>query len=187
MHRAVFRDEVISELLPPLEDDGTSRLWEHFGRRFTGLGYREADLLSKDNKEFIRALFPHGVVYTSLFPADVQAVIGQVGPATKGVESMLRRIGFEYAGQIDPFDGGPHFKARTDDITLVRSSRAVRFAVGEVDDGGRWTILAHEPGGGRFRAIATTARLDGDRAGVPTAVLAQLGVVAGDPGWAVAP
>jgi arginine N-succinyltransferase len=97
MHREVFRDEVISELLPPLEADGTSRLWEHFGRRFTGLSYREADLLSKDNKEFIRALFPHELVYIALFPDHVQEVIGQVGPETKGVEKMLRRIGFEYA------------------------------------------------------------------------------------------
>src|SRR5688572_11561936 len=35
MHRAVFRDRVISELLPPLEADGTSLLWKHLGHRFT--------------------------------------------------------------------------------------------------------------------------------------------------------
>ena len=29
---------------------------------------------------------------------------------------------------IDPFDGGPHFHARTDDITLVRGTRTVRVA-----------------------------------------------------------
>jgi arginine N-succinyltransferase len=187
MHREVFRDEVISELLPPLEPDGTSRLWEHFGGRFTGLGYREADLLSKDNKEFIRALFPHGVVYTSLFPADVQEVIGQVGPQTKGVEKLLRRIGFEYANQIDPFDGGPHFKARTDDIAVVRGSRAVRIAGGEVAADAPWTITAHEPAAGRFRAIAGPARLDGDRVTLPPAAMGLLEVAAGAAGWAVAP
>jgi arginine N-succinyltransferase len=36
----VFRDRVLSELLPPLEADGTSKLWEALGRRFTGLTYQ---------------------------------------------------------------------------------------------------------------------------------------------------
>ncbi len=59
-HRQLFRDEVLSELMPPLEPDGTSLLWESLGRRFTGLTYQEADRLSQTNKEFIRALFPAG-------------------------------------------------------------------------------------------------------------------------------
>src|ERR1043165_5977388 len=58
MHRELFRDKVLSELLPPLEPDGTSKLWEALGRKFTGLTYQEAELLSKENKEFINALFP---------------------------------------------------------------------------------------------------------------------------------
>jgi arginine N-succinyltransferase len=53
-HRTAFRDEVLSELMPPLEPDRTSLLWESLGRRFTGLSYQEADRLSQDNKEFIR-------------------------------------------------------------------------------------------------------------------------------------
>ncbi len=124
MHRQVFRDQVLSELLPRLEEDGTSRLWKHYGKRFTGLLYREADRISKDNKEFIKSLFPQGLVYTNLFPQDVQDEIGIVGPQTKGVEKMLRRIGFRYAQQIDPFDGGPHYIANTDTITLVAQSKA---------------------------------------------------------------
>src|SRR5881394_380342 len=47
MHRDRFRDEVLSERLPPLEPDGTSVLWEHLGRHFTGLDYQQADRLSK--------------------------------------------------------------------------------------------------------------------------------------------
>ncbi|HEY0255778.1 MAG TPA: arginine N-succinyltransferase, partial [Kofleriaceae bacterium] len=56
MHRELFRDHVLSELLPPLENDGTSKLWDALGRHFTGLTYQEADHLSKNNKEFIHAL-----------------------------------------------------------------------------------------------------------------------------------
>jgi arginine N-succinyltransferase len=125
LHRPIFRDEVVSELMPPLEPDGTSLLWESLGRKFTGLSYQAADRLSHENKEFIRALFPEEPIYASLLAPEVQAVIGQVGPATRGVEKMLRQVGFEYAHRIDPFDGGPHFHARIDELPPVKAVRRV--------------------------------------------------------------
>jgi arginine N-succinyltransferase len=119
MHRHEFRDELLAELLPPLEPDGTSHLWNAVGRKFTELTYAEADRLSKKNKEFVKGLFPEGAIYATLLPQDAQDVIGKVGAQTKGVERMLRRIGFRYAWRVDPFDGGPHFTAPTDDVALV--------------------------------------------------------------------
>ncbi len=139
MQRRVFRDELLAELLPPLEADGTSHLWEALGRHFTALSYSEADRLSKRNKEFIRGLFPQGEIYASLLPARAQAVIGAVGEQTRGVEKMLRRIGFRYAARVDPFDGGPHFLARTDDVALIRATRRVEL---EHDPGARLTDRA---------------------------------------------
>ena len=126
LHREVFRAEVVSELMPPLEPDGRSLLWEALGRHFTGLTYQEADRLSRENKEFIRTLFPQDPIYATLLPADAQALIGQVGPSSKPVERLLRRIGFSYAHRIDPFDGGPHFHAATDQITLVKGTRTLK-------------------------------------------------------------
>jgi arginine N-succinyltransferase len=128
MQRTTFRDELLAELLPPLEPDGTSHLWEALGRHFTELSYSAADRLSKRNKEFIRTLFPQGEIYASLLPPHAQAVIGAVGEQTRGVEKMLRRVGFHYAERVDPFDGGPHFTARTDEVALVRASRRVELA-----------------------------------------------------------
>ena len=118
MHREWFRDELLAELLPPLEPDGTSYLWDALGRKFTDMTYAEADRLSKKNKEFIKGLFPEGAIYASLLPPQAQDVIGKVGAQTKGVEKMLRRIGFRYAERVDPFDGGPHFTASTDEVAL---------------------------------------------------------------------
>src|SRR6478752_5495978 len=60
VHRELFQAELLAELLPPLESDGTSHLWEALGRKFTDMSYAEADLLSKKNKEFIKGLFPDG-------------------------------------------------------------------------------------------------------------------------------
>ena len=58
MHSKRFRDRVLAELLPPLLPDGRSLLWEALGRKFTGLTYQEAYRLSRQNKEFIKELFP---------------------------------------------------------------------------------------------------------------------------------
>lgn len=134
-HRALFRDEILAELLPPLGSDGTSHLWEALGRKFTDMSYAEADVLSKRNKEFIKQLFPEGVIYATLLSQAAQDVIGKVGAQTKGVEKLLRRIGFRYAHRVDPFDGGPHFTAMTDEITLVqrtRRSTTIQLAEDEV-------------------------------------------------------
>ena len=128
MHRELFQDELLAELLPPLEPDGTSHLWEALGRHFTGMSYAEADLLSRKNKEFIRDLFPSGIDLRVAARPEAQAVIGKVGAQTRGVEKLLRRIGFRYADRIDPFDGGPHFIAEADEITLIASTRRVRVA-----------------------------------------------------------
>ncbi len=142
MHRGLFRNEVVAELLPPLLPDGRSHLWEALGRKFTDMSYLEADKLSKRNKEFIKSLFPAGDVWASLLPQDAQDVIGKVGRETRGVEIMLRRIGFQYCNRIDPFDGGPHFRASTDEILLVKRSRPLRVRVAPGGVSGPKTLLA---------------------------------------------
>jgi arginine N-succinyltransferase len=187
MHRPVFRDRVLSELLPPLEPDGTSKLWEALGRRFTGLTYQEADLLSKDNKEFIHALFPDDPIHTELLPDDVQKAIGEVGADTKAVEKMLRRIGFEYAGQIDPFDGGPHFSSATDDIAVVHDARQVALRSSPAAEGKRvWAVIGVERPNARPGFLATAARVtlvDDTTAAVTDDVLRRLEVQPGERVW----
>ena len=123
MHPTWFRHRLLAELLPPLGDGGRSALWDAMGKRFTGLTYLEADRISKTNKEFIKGLFPSGLIYTSLFADDAQRVIGEVGPATEGVKKMLTAIGFSPVGRIDPFDGGPHFEADAKDLWPITNTR----------------------------------------------------------------
>ena len=188
IHRELFRDQVLSELLPPLEADGTSTLWEHLGRSFTGLTYQEADLLSKDNKEFINALFPDDPIHTELLPDAVRRNIGVVGPETRGVEKMLTRIGFRYANQIDPFDGGPHFTAATDDISIVRDAvkKSVRI-VEDIDTERPWAILAVERAGEKPEFRATGARvipkLEDGSVGITAETQRRLGLAASDQVW----
>jgi len=131
LHRDRFRDRVLAELLPPLEPDGRSLLWEALGKRFTGLTYAEADKASKENKEFIQSLFPSGTIYASLLDESARAVIGEVGTSTLGVRRMLTAIGFKPVNRIDPFDGGPHFEGLTDNLSPVRETRHSTAAVGD--------------------------------------------------------
>lgn len=163
MHRGLFRNEVVAELLPPLEPDGTSKLWEACGRHFTDMTYLEADLLSKRNKEFIKSLFPSGDIYATLLPKDAQDVIGKVGRETRGVEKMLRRIGFQYCNRIDPFDGGPHFRAATDEIQLVKRTQKCKVrALGGFERGVKSLIAVQLREAPFIRCIADPAVVHDD-------------------------
>jgi arginine N-succinyltransferase len=181
MHRGLFRNEVVAELLPPLETDGTSHLWEALGRHFTHMTYFDADRLSKRNKEFIKALFPSTDIYATLLPPDAQQVIGKVGRETRGVEKMLRRIGFQYCNRIDPFDGGPHFRAATDEILLVRKTKRVRVRGVDIPEGARKCLIAVELKEAPFlRCIAAPAVIqDPDGAVLDPAAAQFLGLDVG--------
>lgn len=183
MHRRWFRDTVIAELLPPLLPDGRSLLWEALGKKFTGLTYLEADRLSRQNKEFIKELFPASDIYATLFPQQTQKVIGKVGPETEGVKKMLERIGFHYAESIDPFDGGPHFEAETDEITLIQEIRKAKVAEGEPseEEEGSW-LVAIEPKTvrNRFRCVRTACTFQGRSVLLPAEAREVLGVKPGD-------
>jgi arginine N-succinyltransferase len=185
LFRAVFRPELVSELMPPLEPDGTSRLWEAVGRHFTGLSYQEADRLSRENKEFIRALFPQDPIYASLLPGEAQALIGVVGPRTKAVERMLTEAGFRYAERIDPFDGGPHFHARTDELVPIKRARRLHVQIDDrVSADAVGLVAASAARAPWFRAVRSPARAEGDTLVVPAATAAALESAAGDEvGW----
>lgn len=122
-HPERFEREVMAEMLSPFEASGTNLLWEAFGARFTGLSYREADRLCVRDKKFIADLFPRDPVYTTLFPSEVQAVIGETGETSRPALRILEKVGFRYLNQVDPFDGGPYYGAARDAITSVRDRR----------------------------------------------------------------
>jgi arginine N-succinyltransferase len=177
LHRDVFRDEVVSELMPPLEADGRSLLWEAVGRNFTGLSYQEADRLSRENKEFIRTLFPQDPIYAALLPPSAQALIGQVGKSSQPVERLLRRIGFAFSQRIDPFDGGPHFHAQTDAISLVQGARRLRLgAVDQAVAPVEAFVAAEWKEAPFFRALRAPVRMAGELVALPEAAAAVLGV-----------
>lgn len=174
-----FHDRVEAELLPPLEADGSSLLWEWLGRPFTRLSYRDADRLSRGNREFIRSLFPRTPIHTALAPADVQAVIGAVGAQTRGVARMLTAAGFRFNHHIDPFDGGPHFDAKRADILPLQQARTLPFAgLTAATDAPKRLIT--RVGGGPFRAALGSWHEMSNGALVNADTAALLNLQAGD-------
>ena len=123
LHRKLFSDRVLAEMMAPVTDDGRSLLWEYLGRRFIPLSYTEADRLCQRSREFIAALLPRDDIYLSLLPPEARDVVGRVNDETVPARRMLESMGFEYRGCVDPFDGGPNIEARTDQIPVVRHTR----------------------------------------------------------------
>lgn len=123
-----FRSELHSEMAPPLTDEGRSEFWESLGRRFTGMPYKEADLLSQQNNHFIRSLFPEEDVYLCLLDSRARLVLGRVAEETQAALHMLETIGFKYKNEVDPFDGGPHLGANTREVSLIKNGRFGRVS-----------------------------------------------------------
>ncbi|MBL9031213.1 MAG: arginine N-succinyltransferase [Phycisphaerae bacterium] len=173
LHRHLFADRVIAEMMGPLSADGRSPLWEFFGRRFIPLSYTEADSHCQRSREFISALLPAEDIYLSLLPPEARDVVGRVGEETVPARAMLERLGFTCKDLVDPFDGGPHLEASTDDISIVRNTRRAILA-GHAAEFDREGIVSHLSDDGEFRAIQTPFALAGDQIRLPRDAIGQL-------------
>lgn len=181
MKRRWFKDRILSELMPPLTESGESILWEAVGRRFTNLSYQEADVLSRNNKEFVTSLFPKGDIYTCLLPGEVRDTIGKVGPATEPVKHMLEKIGFRWREHIDPFDGGPHYWADTDKITIVHDTKKYSAAREPMKRRGKDIGLIGHLMGPEFQGVQTSYEVNRGSLALPKQTLETLQLSPGDP------
>ena len=123
MYPSHFCNRLLTELLPPRRPDGGNAFWDALGGPLTGLNYYRADLLCRSDKEFIATLFPHHEIVLELLPPDAQAIVGEVGPATVPACRLFERAGFTYLDTVDPFDGGPHYGARLEEVEPLQRSR----------------------------------------------------------------
>src|SRR5262249_45646144 len=149
LHRGLFSDRMVAEMMGPISLDGQSLLWEYFGRRFIPLSYTEADKHCQRSREFIEALLPASDIYLSLLPPEARDVVGRVGEETVPARTMLERLGFKFKDLVDPFDGGPHLEAVTDAVPIVKATREAELGPGA------------EPGESAGRALVSMLTEDG--------------------------
>jgi arginine N-succinyltransferase len=166
MYSSDFEKRILCELTPPLGDGGRSEFWEALGRRFTGLPYQEADVLSQQNREFISSLFPEEDIYLALLDSKARLTLGRVGEETLPAQHLLESIGFKYLNEVDPFDGGPHYGADLADISIVKNGK---WAVYDRTERPTYTNRAFVgiKRDGDFRGILTGYDLAGDRLHIP--------------------
>lgn len=176
-----FNPVVMAEMMPPYVTAGSSPLWDALGAKFTGLSYMEADERWRTDKDFVEKLFPTYPIYVTLLPPEAQSVIGSVDEHTRPALKLLESIGFRYNNHVDPFDGGPHYSVRRDDVTLVKRSMKRTLAAGDVLKSYP-VLVGVEPGanvGGTFRAVATNADVGETGATIPAACFAALEIEPG--------
>jgi arginine N-succinyltransferase len=136
-----FESHVIAELLPPFNEDGSSPLWEAFGKRFTQMKYHEADKLSRSNKDFIKNLFPQEDIYICLLEEQAQSVVGHAGKESQAAKKLLERIGLSYLDAVDPFDGGPHYGAKLQEVSLIKRKKNVQLSSTPLSTSGNRGLL----------------------------------------------
>jgi arginine N-succinyltransferase len=149
-------------MMGPVSNDGDNEFWDHFGRKFIPVKFAEADRFCQHNRKFIDELLPKDDIYLTLFPLEVQNVVGVVSRETLPARRLLESMGFKFKGFVDPFDGGPHLDATTSEIPLVQST--VRCGLGKALQAGRGdgtgiVSVLHEDG--EFRAIECEYAMDG--------------------------
>ncbi len=174
-----FEDQLMAEMAPPLTDEGRSEFWEALGRRFTGMPYQEADALSRQNKEFIRSLFPEEDIYLCLLDSQARLVIGRVGAETMPALHMLESLGFKYKDEIDPFDGGPHVSVATQEVSLIKAAKwrkLVDSSKAKYLAQGLFSIIKN----GEFISCASSFLLDGEDLMVPEQTRLALGAEYGE-------
>jgi arginine N-succinyltransferase len=155
-HPGFFKKKVIAELLPPIHRGIGSTLYNFYGYKLTRLPYRKADLLSYKNKEFILKLFPKSDLYYDVLPPEVQKDIERTGSGSTLARRLLSKIGFHYANQVDPFDGGPYDVAPLKEIEVIRRTRRRIFGgVQPVRSSRKLLVMTEEKG--FVRALLTPA------------------------------
>ncbi len=74
---------------------------------------------------------------------------------------MLKKIGFEYKNQVDPFDGGPHLWANVDHLVPIRNIAIGAVAFGSVESSGEvistGLLSKAQQNAGQFRAVEVKA------------------------------
>lgn len=174
-----FEKKVLCELTPPLGDGGRSEFWEALGRRFTGLPYQEADLLSQQNREFISSLFPEEDIYLALLDSKARLVLGRVGEETLPAQHLLESIGFKYLNEVDPFDGGPHYGAELADVSIVKAAQWAKFVPNEKASFAKRALVGIKRDG-EFRAVMSGVDANSGQIALPSMAVKMLEAEAGE-------
>jgi arginine N-succinyltransferase len=141
-HRSRFGDKVLAELRGVIDEAGGSPFWDGLAGRFFGMNFQEADEFNAVNgNQFIADLMPKTPIYTAMLTDSARAVIGLPHPNGRAAMRMLETEGFDNAGYIDIFDGGPTMVGQIDQLRTIAGARDVTLSTTH-DKGGEKMLIA---------------------------------------------
>ncbi|WP_176400192.1 arginine N-succinyltransferase [Sphingobium sp. Z007] len=140
-HRARFGDKVIAELRGVIDEAGGSPFWDGLAGRFFGMSFQEADEFNAVNgNQFIADLMPKTPIYTAMLTDSARAVIGLPHPNGRAAMRMLETEGFDNAGYVDIFDGGPTMVGQVDQLKTIAAARDVTLSATHEKGGDKMLI-----------------------------------------------
>ncbi len=179
-HRARFGDRVIAELRGVIDEAGASPFWDGLAGRFFGMSFQEADEFNAVNgNQFIADLMPKTPIYTAMLTDSARAVIGLPHPNGRAAMRMLETEGFENAGYIDIFDGGPTMVGQINQLRTIAAARDVTLAATHQSGGDRMLITTGQLADYRCTWGFVQESDDGD-CSLDAASAARLGLQPGD-------
>ncbi|MBK9189748.1 MAG: arginine N-succinyltransferase [Phycisphaerales bacterium] len=180
LHRHLFAERILAEMMGPVTSEGESAFWDAFGRKFIPVKFPEADRFCQHNRRFISELLPKEEIYLTLMPLEILNSVGVVSRETIPARRMLENMGFRYRGYVDPFDGGPHLDALTDDLPIIRATRtATAGRTIATDSCSHSGIVSTLDDMGEFRAIETRFELTPKNIRLPAESAEILGITSG--------
>ena len=179
-----FGDEIIAELRGISDDQSRSPFWDAVGQHFFGCDYMTADQHSaKADKSFLQDLMPRHPIYVPLLSKEAQEVIGQVHTNTRPALKMLQQQGFQFINEVDIFDAGPAYKAKTADIHALKNNQRSSLAgVLESSNGSSSMRVLLARVGLNFQCISCSIELEPDGSvRAPQSAIEALSLTKGDP------
>lgn len=175
----MFSERIFAELRGYLDENGESPFWNALGRKFFGLEYTRADLLSAiSGNQFISDLMPKHPIYLDLLPGSAREVVGRVNRDTEPAKRLLEQEGFFYSDYIDIFDAGPSLECQRDRIRCIESAE-VGAASEQGNPDGELLMVSNRrlPD---YRVVLTRATPNKDGLALPRAALDGLEIQPGD-------
>ncbi len=134
----LFDSTIIAEMRGMHDEQGETPFYDQIARHFLEMPFWQADYThATKGGQFVADLMPKYPIYISLLSQEAQDSIAQAHPASVPAMRILEREGFQCAGYIDIFDGGPTLEVKRDRIrTVIESRRATISEVADVEDSG---------------------------------------------------
>ncbi len=178
-----FSEEIIAELRGVSDQDSESPFWNAVGRHFFDCDYLTADLhTAKNNKSFLRDLMGRHPIYLPMLPQEAQDCVGEVHPNTRPALKMLVEQGFEFSNEVDIFDAGPAYRAKTSQISSIAQTQKTHVSETQLSPSRNSTRALLSRTDLDFRCLSSEIQiLDDGSVSVSQATLEALALSIGDP------